>query len=94
MPHRKAPGGARPGAGRKHGSLLPGHKALRDLARDHVEEAIGVVLAVMRDPSHPKRLDAAQLMIERAWGRAPQNIEVTGADGGPIVVAEITLKPI
>lgn len=38
-----------------------------------------VVSADLKD-----RIKAVEILIERAWGRAPQAVEVGGKDGGPI----------
>lgn len=43
-------------------------------------EALAVVEELMRSSSNDRvRLAAAQFIIERAWGKAPERYEVTGA---------------
>lgn len=46
------------------------------IARDHAEEALGVMVDVMRDPlSEPRdRLKAANDLLERGYGKATQAI--------------------
>lgn len=62
--------------------------ALRELARAHTEEAVATLASIMADAGAPPsaRVQAAQALLDRGWGRAPQSLEVTGAEGGPVKV--------
>ena len=79
----------------KHGGFQKGvsgnpggrPKALREiqnLARSHSVEAIETLIGIMRNKRSPKlALKAAELILDRAWGKAPQAI--TGEQGqGPV----------
>jgi len=58
--------------------------SLARLARTFTEEAIKTVAEVMRDPeaSHRDRIAAADLLLNRGWGRAPQAIDVNVTQHG------------
>jgi len=49
-------------------------KTIRDIARKHTQEAIGVLLTVMRDPKAPSasRVQAGNALLDRGWGRPIQ----------------------
>jgi hypothetical protein len=75
---------------------------MRQLARGYSEEALGKLVQLMRGvvkvgrksipvPIHTQGWAAAEI-INRGWGRAPQGLEVTGANGGPIEFEERTAR--
>lgn len=49
---------------------------VRDLARQHTEEAIKTLVAIMQDPTQPGRVRvaAAEAILDRGWGRPTQPI--------------------
>lgn len=55
----------------------------RELAANHVPEAVEVWRKVMMDPQAPAmaRITAAEKMVERAEGKAEQNLNVNNLDG-------------
>ncbi len=55
---------------------------IRSLARSHTRSAINVLLAVMRNTKAPApaRIAAANAILDRGWGKAPQAIG-NGDDG-------------
>lgn len=55
---------------------MSGSRSADSIAREHAEEALGVIVEVMRDPlSEPKdRLKAANDLLERGYGKATQAI--------------------
>src|SRR5690606_40472321 len=61
---------------------------VRELARQHTEEAIQALVAVMRDPDQPgrARVAAAEAPLDRGWGGPPQAPAISGPRGGPGVV--------
>jgi hypothetical protein len=80
----------------------PGSAHMRQLARGYSEEALGKLVQLMRGvvkvgrksipvPIHTQGWAAAEI-INRGWGRAPQGLEVTGANGGPIEFEERTAR--
>jgi hypothetical protein len=75
---------------------------MRQLARGYSEEALVKLVQLMRGvvkvgrksipvPIHTQGWAAAEI-INRGWGRAPQGLEVTGANGGPIEFEERTAR--
>jgi len=75
---------------------------MRQMARGYSEEALDKLVQLMRGvvtvgrkkidvPVHTQGWAAAEL-IDRGWGRAPQGLEVTGANGGPIEIEERTAR--
>jgi hypothetical protein len=75
---------------------------MRQVARGYGEEALDKLVQLMRGvvkvgkrrievPVHTQGWAAAEI-INRGWGRAPQGLEVTGANGGPIEIEERTAR--
>jgi hypothetical protein len=61
---------------------------VKDLARTHTESAIKTLAEIMRSKkaSPNARVSAADAILDRAWGRPAQAIEMSGPGGGPIDV--------
>jgi hypothetical protein len=55
---------------------------IRSLARGHSRTAVNVLVGVMRckDATPAARVSAANAILDRGWGKAPQALE-NGADG-------------
>jgi hypothetical protein len=70
-----------PGGGRKPDEF----KARMQELASHVERA-GYVTKVLEDPKHPAWLGAVKYVTEFGYGKAPQKVEVSGADGEPLTV--------
>ena len=47
---------------------------LRSLCRSYTAESIRVLASIMRQPEHSDaaRIQAANILLDRGWGRAPQ----------------------
>ena len=56
------------------------------LARAHSEEAISELVKIMKNRNTPvhARIKAANSILDRAYGKPPRAIQVTGRDGEPI----------
>ena len=75
---------------------------MRQMARSYTGEALDKLVQLMRgevkvgDKVHSVPVQtqgwAAAELIDRGWGRAPQGLEVTGANGGPIEFEERTAR--
>jgi hypothetical protein len=50
---------------------------IRSLARSHTRTAINVLVGIMRskDATAPARVSAANAILDRGWGKAPQAIQ-------------------
>ena len=68
------PGSRIPGAGKK-----PNGVAVTALARVHTAQSIAVLVEVMSDARAPQaaRVASAQALIDRGWGKAPFQVDVT-----------------
>ncbi len=53
-------------------------------ARPYVEEALGVIVEIMRDPEAPtpSRLAAAVQIVDRAWGKPKETLEIDNPSEG------------
>jgi hypothetical protein len=56
---------------------------IRSLARSYTRTAINVLVGVMRskDATHSARLAAANAILDRGWGKAPQSLETADKGG-------------
>jgi hypothetical protein len=63
---------------------------IRSLARSHTRTAINVLVGVMRskDATHAARVSAANAILDRGWGKAPQSLG-NGDDGALELVHRI-----
>ncbi len=61
-------------------------KHVRDLARQHTKAAVATLVKIMHDEDETgsARARAAEAILDRAWGRAPATMELTGAESGPV----------
>ena len=52
---------------------------IREIAREHTEPAIGILVAVMNDAgaSPSSRVAAATALLDRGWGRPAQTIDAS-----------------
>jgi hypothetical protein len=58
------------------------HSEVIKLARLHSIEAVERMVEIMRNKRHPKlSLKAAELLLDRAWGRVPHAITGPGGEG-------------
>jgi len=64
-------GGRRPGAGRRPGIPNKTNQALKELAGQHTEDAVKVLVEVMKDEAapHSARVAAADKLLDRGHGR-------------------------
>jgi hypothetical protein len=65
---------------------------LAERCREKTPEALAVIESLMRDSSNDRvKLAAAEFVIERGWGRAPERIEIqAGEQQGPLPGSELT----
>jgi hypothetical protein len=80
-----AKGGKRPGAGRKPGRVGQAKRDLAGMAQKHAEAALLVLHEIATGgESESARVSAAVAILDRAYGRPPQQVQHTGEDGGPV----------
>lgn len=63
-------GGKREGAGRPKGAVCAAAHELRAKAREHTQEALDAIIEILGDQLHPQRLKAAEIVLERGYGRS------------------------
>lgn len=63
-----------------------------EAARAHTVQAIETLVDVMKTGGPAARVTAANSILDRAWGRAIQPMEMTGPNGGPIQTEDKTPK--
>ena len=68
-------------------------KWLTELAQAYGPEALDTLVQHMRSEKPEVAIKAAALLIERGFGKARQSVEMTGADGEPLL-SGITVKLI
>ncbi len=62
-------------------------KTAKEIARRHTIRAIKKQAALMdQAESEAVQLAASQALLNRGWGQPTQDHEISGKDGGPIVV--------
>ena len=64
---------------------------IRSLARSHTATAITTLVSIMNQPKAPAaaRTVAANSLLDRGWGKAPQSVTLKGDEDSPLVV-EVT----
>lgn len=69
-------------------------KEIAALARTYGPELIDRCIVIVRDEDQKMqhRLIALQILLERGYGKAPQSIELTGEDGGPLAITSHDLR--
>ena len=83
----------------KTGQFRPGHSGnpggrpkmpeeFRQLARENSVPALQVVVNILKNPksANKDRLKAAEIILDRAWGKPVQGVEMSGPGGGPVEV--------
>jgi hypothetical protein len=70
MPFR--PGHAKVG-GRRIGTAA---REVRELAREHTPECIETLAAIMRSDDEERSLAACRELLDRAWGKPSQSVEI------------------
>jgi len=84
-------GGARPGAGRKKGKVSQAKRELMDMAKDHAVTALNVLVKIAKSgEAESARVSAANAILDRGYGKPVQGVEMSGKDGGPLEVREVS----
>ncbi|UOG90520.1 MAG: hypothetical protein L3K52_09895 [Candidatus Thiothrix sulfatifontis] len=76
-------GGKRDGAGRKRGALNAATINVRELARQHTENAINALVELLNNPESPQRAIAANSLLDRGYGKPKV---MNDADLEPIIL--------
>lgn len=78
--------------GRKAGVPNKATRELREIAAEFSPEAIETAVKLMRNGkvAAAARLQAVNIILDRAHGKPPQATVLTGPNDGPLEIAEIT----
>ncbi len=70
-------------------------RAVEDAAREHTPAAIETLATICGDAAQPAaaRVTAANSLLDRAWGRARQAVEVAGQNGGTVFIVTGVPRP-
>lgn len=84
-------GGKRPGAGRPKGSrdtaTIEQRGTIEELARSHAPAAMATLVTIAETgDSEAARVSAANAILDRGYGKPSQAHELSGKDGGPLVL--------
>ena len=72
-PKRRAPGSAwKPGQSGNPGGRPKTLEGLRELCREHAGDAVAALVLALKDPK--TRVPAAQVLLDRGFGRVPQKL--------------------
>ena len=71
-----------PGQSGNPGGRPKGEGRVREAARDLTERSIAVLAGALDDDDARVRIKAAEVILDRGWGKPPQAI--VGADEGPL----------
>lgn len=79
-------GGKRAGTGRKKGATSLAKRALAEMAKDHVETALNILLEIaISGHSEPARVSAANSLLDRAYGKPIQGTVEIPLENAPQV---------
>lgn len=62
----------------------------REKCRERTDAALEALVAALEDPM--ARVSAAKVLLEFAWGKASQSVQVTGEEGKPLSIIINTRK--
>lgn len=83
------------GAGRPRGAkdklTREAGATISEMAREYTRDALmALVVIAQSGESEAARVSAANALLDRGYGKAPQAIEHTGKNGGPIQTEDVT----
>ena len=80
-------GGARPGAGRRKGQVSEAKRDLASMAQEHAVMALQTLADIAREgESETARVSASNSILDRAYGKPVQGVELGGKDGAALRV--------
>ena len=81
-------GGTLKSGGTKSPGRPPEDPEVKALAREWTGEAIATLAGIMRSSKNDStRVKAAEILLDRGWGKPKQEIEASGPGGGPLVIS-------
>jgi uncharacterized protein with WD repeat len=84
---RESDGKFKKGVSGNPGGRTQNAKELAKIAREYTDEAIQTIVKVMRTADKEKdRTDAADKLLDRGWGKAPQEVKLSGDTENPLQI--------
>ncbi|MBS1026119.1 MULTISPECIES: DUF5681 domain-containing protein [Gluconobacter] len=70
-------------------------KEVVELARSHTLTAIEALAQIAGKATAPEsaRVSAANALLDRAWGKAKETVEISGQDGAPLGLVVTVVRP-
>lgn len=75
-----------PGQSGSPGFQPKGYRRVLHLARKNSPEAMQTIVDLLHDPDPRVRLTAATAILERAWGKPKEHLQLGGAEGANVLV--------
>ncbi len=73
-----------PGKSGNPGGRPKAQTDLLNAARGHTVRSIAVLASALDDEDARVRIKAAEVLLDRGWGKPGQSLALTGAEGGPL----------
>lgn len=75
------PGTFPPGVSGNPGGKPKGYGEFMAACREHTEAAVAVLVKCLKSENEKIQIDAAQALLDRGWGKAPQAMSGEGGEG-------------
>ena len=90
-----ARGGARLGAGRKKGMVSEAKRELAEMAKEHAEAALRTLVEIATgDGAAAARVSAATAILDRAYGKPSQALDLSDSSVGQHIIVSWKGKPL
>lgn len=81
----------RPGVSGNPGGRPKALRDVRERARGYTEETVARLVAWARSDNPRASVAACSILLNYAWGKPPQSMEVSGPEGAPINQIEVII---
>ena len=90
-----ARGGKRAGAGRKPGVVSQAKRDIAEMAKEHACAALGALVEIMGNGQEAAsaRVSAANAILDRAYGKPMQAVQLSGDEEAPAVAMTFDVRP-
>ena len=81
-----------PGKSGNPGGRPKGSSALTDACRAHTEAAVQVLVNALSDENVKNQITAAQALLDRGYGKAPQSLDIGSDPDKPLLLQEVVRR--